>query len=79
MSTISNKSFLQGAGLIGLILLTRMNHFGDHVYLPDATIAALFLGGLLITRSSWLALAIADAFVMVFYALGFKGVSDYCM
>lgn len=79
MSTISNKSFIQGTGLIGLILLTRMNHFGDHVYLPDATIAALFLGGLLITRSSWLALAIAAAFGMDFYALGFKGVSDYCM
>ena len=71
MSSLNNKRFFQGAGLIGLILLTRMNHFGDHVYLPDASIAALFLGGLLITRSSWLALAIAAAFGMDFYALGF--------
>jgi len=79
MSTFNNKSFWQGAVLIGLIILTRMNHFGDNVYLPDATLAALFLGGLLIARSSWLSLAIAVAFGMDFYALGFKGVSDYCM
>ncbi|MGZ8270224.1 MAG: hypothetical protein ACXW1T_03515 [Methylophilus sp.] len=79
MFALNNKSFWQGAGLIGLILLTRTNHFGDNVYLPDATLAVLFLGGLLITRSSWLALAIAAAFGMDFYALGFKGISDYCM
>lgn len=79
MLSINNKGLWQGAALIGLILLTRMNHFGDHVYLPDATLAALFLGGLLVTRNSWLALAIAAAFGMDFYAMGFKGVSDYCM
>jgi hypothetical protein len=79
MLALNNKSFWQGAGLIGLILLTRTNHFGDSSYLPDATLAVLFLGGLLVTRSSWLALAIAAAFSMDFYALGFKGVSDYCM
>ncbi len=77
--SLNNKSFLQGAGLIGLILLTRMNHFGDHVYLPDATLAALFLGGMLVSRSGWLALAIGVAFGMDFYAMGYKGVSDYCM
>ncbi len=79
MLALNNKSFWQGAGLIGLILLTRTNHFGDSSYLPDATLAVLFLGGLLVTRSSWLAIAIAAAFSMDFYALGFKGVSDYCM
>jgi hypothetical protein len=79
MFSLNNKGFWQGAVLIGLILLTRTNHFGDSVYLPDATLAVLFLGGLLIARSSWLALAIAVAFGMDFYALGFKGVSDYCM
>jgi hypothetical protein len=79
MSSILNKSFWQGAGLISLILLTRTNHFGDSVYLPDATLAALFLGGVLITGRSWLALAITAAFGMDFYALGWKGVSDYCM
>jgi hypothetical protein len=76
---LNNKTLWQGAGLIGLILLTRTNHFGDNVYLPDATLAVLFLGGLLIARTSWLALAIIVAFGMDAYALGYKGVSDYCM
>lgn len=76
---LNNKALWQGAGLIGLILLTRTNHFGDNVYLPDATLAVLFLGGLLIKRAGWLGLAIVAAFGMDFYALGFKGVSDYCM
>jgi hypothetical protein len=79
MFSPNNKSFWLGAGLIGLILLTRTNHFGDSVYLPDATLAGLFLGGLLIARTGWLALAIVTAFAMDFYAIGFKGVSDYCM
>lgn len=65
--------------LIALILVTRTNHFGNHVYLPDATLAVLFLGGLLVARKSWLGVAIAAAFAMDFYALGFKGISDYCM
>ncbi|MFA6178028.1 MAG: hypothetical protein WC696_00265 [Candidatus Methylopumilus sp.] len=77
----SNKqnSLWVGAILIALILLTRTNHFGDSIYLPDATLAVLFLGGLLIARTGWLGIAIAAAFAMDAYALGWKGVSDYCM
>jgi hypothetical protein len=67
------------AVLIGLILLTRFNHFGDHVYLPDATLSALFLGGLLVPRMRWFWLAIGSAIAVDFYALGFAGISDYCM
>ena len=79
MQTKNNQSIWLALGLIAAILLTRTNHFGDHVYLPDATLAVLFLGGLLVARKSWLGVAIAAAFAMDFYALGFKGISDYCM
>ncbi len=75
----NNQSLWIGLGLIASIFLTRTNHFGDSVYLPDATLAVLFLGGLLIGRKSWLGIAIATAFALDFYALGWKGVSDYCM
>ena len=75
----NDQSYWLSLGLIAAILLTRTNHFGDGVYLPDATLAVLFLGGLLVARKSWLGLAIAAAFLMDFYALGWKGVSDYCM
>ena len=79
MITRNNQSIWLALGLIAAILLTRTNHFGDNVYLPDATLAILFLGGLLIARKSWLGIAIATAFAIDFYALGWKGISDYCM
>ncbi len=79
MLTKKNQSLWLSLGLIAAILLTRTNHFGDNVYLPDATLAVLFLGGLLIVRKSWLGVAITAAFAMDFYALGWKGASDYCM
>ena len=79
MPTKNNQSLAIALGLLFAIVLTRTNHFGDHVYLPDATLAVLFLGGLLVARKAWLGLAIAVAFGMDFYALGYKGVSNYCM
>ena len=79
MEKTSRSQFVIGGILLLLIIATRTQHFGSSVYLPDATLAAVFLGGLLISRTSWLALAIAVAFGMDAYALGWKGVSDYCM
>ena len=65
--------------LVAGILLTRTNHFGTSVRLPDATLAVLFLGGFLGFGTRWLLGAIAAAFAIDFYAIGFAGVSDYCM
>ncbi len=79
MSSKTQNSTLIGVALIALILLTRTSHFGTSVFLPDATLAALFLTGILMQKLRWLAIAIATAFGMDFYALGFAGVSDYCM
>ena len=70
---------LIGIALVALILLTRTSHFGTSVLLPDATIAALFLTGIFMKKLRWLAISIVVAFAVDFYALGFAGVSDYCM
>jgi hypothetical protein len=75
----NKKSLWLAIGLLAVIVLTRTQHFGSAVYLPDATLAVLFLGGLLVARSGWLGLALLVAFGMDAYALGWKGVSDYCM
>ncbi len=79
MSSKTQNSTLIGMALIALIFLTRSSHFGTSVLLPDATLAALFLTGMLMQKLRWLAIAIVTAFAMDFYALGFAGVSDYCM
>ena len=73
------NSTLMGMALIALILLTRSSHFGTSFLLPDATLAVLFLTGTLMKKVRWLAIAIAVAFAVDFHALGFAGVSDYCM
>lgn len=65
--------------LLLAILITRGSHFGNAALLPDATLAALFLGGILLRRVGWLAAMMACAFVVDAYAIGFQGVSDYCM
>ena len=75
----NKQSLWLAIGLIAVIFLTRTQHFGSSVYLPDATLAVLFLGGLLIPRTGWLTLAIIAAFTMDAYALGWRGISDYCM
>lgn len=79
MSSKTQDSTLIGMALIALILLTRSSHFGTSILLPDATLAALFLTGMLMQKLRWLVIAIATAFAMDFYALGFAGVSDCCM
>lgn len=75
----NRKSLWLATALLAVIVLTRTQHFGSAVFLPDATLAVMFLGGLLVARTGWLGLAIVVTFAMDAYALGWKGVSDYCM
>jgi hypothetical protein len=75
----NRKSLWLAIALLAAIVLTRTQHFGSAVFLPDATLAVMFLGGLLIARKGWLGLALLVAFAMDAYALGWAGISDYCM
>ena len=79
MFSKDQKSFWIGAVLFLAILLTRTSHFGTSIALPDATLAVLFVGGLLRFNLRWLIATIAVAFAIDFYAVGVAGVSDYCM
>jgi len=79
MLATTKKSFAIAATLVFFIMLTRSGHFATAISLPDATIALLFVGGILLGRTSWLALMIVVAFLVDAYAIGFKGVSAYCV
>ena len=79
MFSKNQKSLWMGSALFAAILLTRSSHFGTSVALPDATLAVLFLGGLLRFNLRWLVGTIAVAFAVDFFAVGIAGVSDYCM
>ena len=52
----NKQSLWLAIGLIAVICLTRMQHFGSAVYLPDATLAVLFASR---TRAEWAAVASA--------------------
>ena len=75
----TQKTIWLGLALVAAILLTRTSHFGTNVDFPDATLAVLFLGGFLGFGIRWVLGAIAAAFAIDFYAIGFAGVPDYCM
>lgn len=49
-------------GLAAAIALTRTSHFGTSEILPDASLAAFLLGGLLLQRSCGFAVMLAVAF-----------------
>jgi hypothetical protein len=75
----NQKTLWAGVAFFIAILFTRSSHFGTSVALPDATLAVLFLGGLLHFNLRWLIATVAVAFAVDFYAVGIAGVSDYCM
>ena len=69
--------------LVLLMTLTRFNHFGSSVSLPDASYAVFFLGGLYLGRVraalAILALLMFEASLIDFYAINFQGISSYCV
>jgi len=78
-----NSTVAAIAGLMLAMALTRFNHFGSAVALPDASLAVFFLGGLYLARFSG-ALAIfvvllAEAALVDYYAITVQGTSDWCV
>jgi len=86
MRFLQNKSVLIGAALVLLMLATRSNlisHFGTSLFLPDASYAVFFLGGLFLGRVrgalAILAVLILESALVDFYAINFHGISAYCV
>jgi hypothetical protein len=69
--------------LATFMALTRFNHFGSAISLPDASLAIFFLGGTYLSRyvraSSAFVLLILEAVLIDYYATSVQGVSDWCM
>lgn len=72
------------AGLIVLMGITRTSHFGSSIHLPDATLAIFLIAGFMLPRFTWTALAVfalllLEAGGIDYYAIIYRGVSDYCV
>ena len=86
MKFLQNKTVWIGAALVLLMLTTRSNlisHFGTSLFLPDASYAVFFLGGIFLGRVrgalAILAVLIFQAALVDFYAINFAGISAYCV
>ena len=62
-----------------LVLVTRGSHAGTSFSLPDATLAAMLLGGILLERGTWFFAMMALCCVIDAFAVGVAGVSSYCL
>ena len=83
MKILQNRTTWIIAALITLMAMTRYNHFGSSVTLPDASYAVFFLGGLFLGRMrgglAVLALLMVEAAVVDYYAINFRDVSSWCV
>jgi hypothetical protein len=83
MNILQNKTVWIAVALVTLMALTRYNHFGSSVALPDASYAVFFLGGLFLSRVRGALLLLAgllvEAVLVDFYAINYQGVSSACV
>ncbi len=69
---------LIGLTLMAVMLATRFHHFGDALHLPDASWALFFLAGFYLSPA-WLLGLMIEAVAIDLVAVGWMGVSGYCL
>jgi len=83
MKISENRGWIVVAVLVLAMALTRFNHFGTSVSLPDASLAVFFLGGLYLANFSgarWIfASLLLEAALVDYYAITAYGTSDWCV
>lgn len=83
MKQVQNHSWMSFAALVLLMALTRFNHFGSALALPDASWAVFFLGGFYFGRGrvalAGFALLALESVLIDYYAIAIQGVSDWCV
>jgi hypothetical protein len=83
MKIFDNRTWITIACLALAMALTRFNHFGSSVSLPDASLAVFFLGGLYLSKFSgarWVFVALLlEAALVDYYAITMGGTSDWCV
>lgn len=66
-------------GLIILMGITRIHHFGSITTLPDASLAVFFFAGLYLRRWFVFPLFLLEAGLIDYLAISVGGVSDWCV
>ncbi|MFH2133894.1 MAG: hypothetical protein ABII81_01775 [Pseudomonadota bacterium] len=80
---MQNKTIWIASALLLLMAMTRYNHFGSAMTLPDASYAVFFLGGLFLGRARGALVILASLMIAAalidYYAINFREVSSYCV
>ncbi len=71
--------FSPAAGLLLVMALTRYQHFGSALSLPDASLAVFFLAAWSGAGRDWFLALLAAAGLIDYVAISQFGVSDYCV
>ena len=80
LNTLLPAQLKPGAFALMIIMAaTRIHHFGDAISLPDASVAAFFLGGLWYGGMTLFCALLLEAGLLDYVAIGHFGVSDYCV
>jgi len=83
MKIFEKRSWVLIAELVLAIALTRLNHFGSSVTLPDASLAVFFLCGLYLAsfpKAHWVFVALLlEAALVDYCAVTIDGVSNWCV
>lgn len=78
-STSMQKQIVIIAILAFLMLLTRGSHVMTHMALPDASLALLFIGGLLLRKAVWFGLLVILATVIDFSVAAVDSFQAFCI
>ena len=81
---ISTLAFSKNQAIIGLVLLavmlmTRVDHFGSAIKLPDASLAVFFLAGLYLRQWKLFPLYLVTAGIIDYVVTHYQGTSDFCV
>lgn len=79
MKQLSQRQALIALGLVALMAVTRMHHFGSALHLPDASLAVFLLAGFLISSPLLFGALLLEAGALDYVAITQLGVSDYCV
>ena len=81
MNSILQKYNLHAGflALIGLMLATRVHHFGSAFLLPDASLVVFFFSGLFFNRLKFFVFLLAEAALIDYVAITQLNVSGFCV
>ncbi len=79
-NTVTNtkRDWVIGITLLVILVITRSDHFGSSIKLPDASWALFWLSGALTIRWWWTAILMMTAAIVDYVAIN-HGVSSYCV